>query len=113
MAPRDGSPWESILNVTATTAPLSPAAYCRTAPVPLRGGGPGLYVDFSMFCFQVPMSGLAVGGVEICARFVELTIIPMTQRTNKLRFIRPPEKGSNSSYGSVDCVCDGYCLSTP
>src|SRR5262249_34657707 len=43
--------------VIATMLPSVPAAYCRTEYEPFSGGGPGLYVDFSMFCFHVPMSG--------------------------------------------------------
>src|SRR4029077_8221497 len=42
--------------------PSSPAAYSRTEYEPFGGGGPGLYVDFSMFCFQVPMIGFVVLG---------------------------------------------------
>jgi hypothetical protein len=45
------------IEVTAIMEPSCPAAYCRTEREPLGGGGPGLYVDFSMFCFQVPMIG--------------------------------------------------------
>src|SRR5215472_1014652 len=62
MARSDGSPLRSTFIVIATMLPSSPAAYSRTAYEP-AGGRPsgGSYVDRSMFCFHVPISGSDVG----------------------------------------------------
>src|SRR5215471_7756459 len=74
MAPRDGNPSGPMFIVIATMLPSVPAAYCRIEYEPLSGAGPGLYVDFSMFCFHVPMSGFGLN-IGFCEkRAVENTI---------------------------------------
>src|SRR6186997_3120994 len=86
MAPKEGNPAALTLKVTATIEPSSPAAYCRTLPTPLGGGGPGLYVDFSTFCFQMPMTGFGVGSDVGAWASREQAINAKTVKA-KLRFI--------------------------
>ena len=84
--PMMGSPSGLIVMVMATMAPSSPAAYCRTAPEPFAGGGPGSYVDFSMFCFHMPISRSARAG-PCATRTLEQAIAVTPTTTVKPRFI--------------------------
>src|ERR1700720_715887 len=85
MAPNDGSPPGSTFIVIATMLPSVPAAYCRTEYEPLSGGAPGLYVDFSMFCFHVPMIGLGLNDRSCARRSVDNTITD--KATSRLHFM--------------------------
>jgi hypothetical protein len=91
MAPSEGRPCGSMFMVIATMLPSSPAAYCRTEYEPFGGGGPGLYVDFSIFCFQVPIiEGLRA---EICAK-TRIGHTMSVKPAHKLRFIRTSSKAT-------------------
>ena len=63
-----------MLIVIATMLPSLPAAYCRTEYEPFGGGGPGLYADFSMFCFHVPTIKFVELGGPWARRKVDHTI---------------------------------------
>ena len=67
--------------VMAMIAPSSPAAYCRTEPEPFGGGGPGSYVDFSMFCFHIPSSRSTCAVVPCARTTLEHKIKPVIGQT--------------------------------
>src|SRR4030095_15548423 len=99
MAPSEGNPVVLMLNVTATIDPSSPAAYCRTLPNPLGGGGPGLYVDFSMFCFQTPIIGFGPWTCVVWASSVQ-AIRARPETKAKQRFIDTSIKDATLREGS-------------
>src|SRR6476660_5824978 len=77
-----------MFSVIATIDPSSPAAYCRKYCMPFSGGGPGLYEDFSMFCFHVPIKGLNDWDGACPESAIEAKITTRPPDTIKLRFMR-------------------------